>query len=94
MEQVVGSRWRDQWRLDCRTLKPGDDWLSTVPTPLPAKQHRPGGSSLANSGLRLYESRATAALAALKQRLVPAALVLRDGEWVKLPAPRSSPATR
>ena len=29
MEQVVGSGWRDQWRLDCRTLKP-DDWLSTV----------------------------------------------------------------
>lgn len=42
----------------------------------------------------VQESRATAALAALKQRLAPTALVLRDGEWVKLPAPRSSPATR
>ena len=34
----------------------------------------------------IQENRATAALAALKQRLAPAALVLRDGEWVKLPA--------
>lgn len=34
----------------------------------------------------IQESRATAALAALKQRLAPTALVLRDGEWVKLPA--------
>jgi H+-transporting ATPase len=41
----------------------------------------------------VQESRATA-LAALKQRLAPTALVLRDGERVKLPAPRSSPATR
>jgi H+-transporting ATPase len=32
------------------------------------------------------ESRASAALAALKQRLAPTALVRRDGEWVRLPA--------
>jgi H+-transporting ATPase len=34
----------------------------------------------------LQEGRATAALAALKQRLAPTALVRRDGEWVRLPA--------
>jgi H+-transporting ATPase len=34
----------------------------------------------------IQESRATAALAALKQRLALTALVLRDGAWVKLPA--------
>jgi H+-transporting ATPase len=34
----------------------------------------------------IQESRATAALAALKKRLAPTALVLRDGEWTKLPA--------
>src|SRR5579864_4964866 len=32
------------------------------------------------------EGRATAALAALKERLAPSALVCRDGEWVRLPA--------
>ncbi len=34
----------------------------------------------------LQEGRASDALAALKQRLAPTALVRRDGEWVRLPA--------
>jgi H+-transporting ATPase len=34
----------------------------------------------------LQEGRATAALAALRQRLAPTALVRRDGAWVRLPA--------
>ena len=34
----------------------------------------------------LQESRASAALAALKQRLAPTALVRRDGEWIRRPA--------
>ena len=34
----------------------------------------------------LQEGRASAALAALKRRLAPTALVRRDGEWVRLPA--------
>jgi H+-transporting ATPase len=34
----------------------------------------------------VQEGRAGAALAALKQRLAPTALVRRDGEWVRLPA--------
>ncbi len=34
----------------------------------------------------VQESRAGAALAALKKRLAPTALVRRDGEWVRLPA--------
>jgi H+-transporting ATPase len=34
----------------------------------------------------LQESRASAALAALKQRLAPAALVRRDGKWARVPA--------
>ena len=34
----------------------------------------------------LQEGRAGAALAALKKRLAPTALVRRDGEWVRLPA--------
>ena len=34
----------------------------------------------------LQEGRASAALAALKKRLAPTALVRRDGEWVRLPA--------
>jgi H+-transporting ATPase len=34
----------------------------------------------------LQEGRAGAALAALKKRLAPSALVRRDGEWVRLPA--------
>jgi len=40
-----------------------------------------------NVGLAIIqESRASAALAALKQRLAPAALVRRDGSWTKRPA--------
>jgi H+-transporting ATPase len=34
----------------------------------------------------IQEGRASAALAALKKRLAPTALIRRDGEWVKLPA--------
>ena len=34
----------------------------------------------------VQEGRASAALAALKKRLAPTALVRRDGEWVRLPA--------
>ena len=34
----------------------------------------------------IQEGRAGAALAALKKRLAPTALVRRDGEWIKLPA--------
>ena len=34
----------------------------------------------------LQEGRASAALAALKQRLAPTALVRRDGEWIRRPA--------
>ncbi len=34
----------------------------------------------------VQEGRATAALAALRQRLAPTALVLRDGKWIRLPA--------
>nr|ART39823.1 J424 [uncultured bacterium] len=34
----------------------------------------------------VQEGRATAALAALRQRLAPTALVLRDGQWIRLPA--------
>src|SRR3990170_491629 len=34
----------------------------------------------------VQEGRAGAALAALKQRLAPTALVRRDGEWARLPA--------
>lgn len=39
----------------------------------------------------LQESRAGAALAALRQRLAPTALVLRDGAWGRLPAARLVP---
>ena len=42
---------------------------------------------LFNAGLGfVQESRARAALAALKRRLAPNALVRRDGQWVRLPA--------
>ena len=46
-----------------------------------------GGLLLFNATLGfIQEGRAGAALAALKKRLAPAALVRRDGEWVRLPA--------
>lgn len=46
-----------------------------------------GGLLLFNGVLGfVQEGRAGAALAALKQRLAPTALVRRDGEWVRLPA--------
>jgi hypothetical protein len=40
----------------------------------------------------VQQGRAGAALAALKKRLAPAALVLRDGEWVRRPAEEASSA--
>ena len=46
-----------------------------------------GGLLLFNATLGfIQEARASAALAALKKRLAPTALVRRDGEWVSLPA--------
>jgi H+-transporting ATPase len=46
-----------------------------------------GGLLLFNATLGfVQEGRANAALAALKNRLAPTALVRRDGEWVRLPA--------
>jgi H+-transporting ATPase len=39
----------------------------------------------------VQEGRASAALAALKKRLAPTALVRRDGEWVRLPASQVVP---
>ena len=46
-----------------------------------------GGLLLFNATLGfIQEGRAGAALAALKKRLAPSALVRRDGEWVRLPA--------
>lgn len=46
-----------------------------------------GGLLLFNATLGfIQEGRAGAALAALKKRLAPTALVLRDGEWLRLPA--------
>jgi H+-transporting ATPase len=46
-----------------------------------------GGLLVFNATLGfVQEGRATAALAALKKRLAPTALVLRDGEWMRLPA--------
>ena len=46
-----------------------------------------GGLLLFNATLGfIQEGRAGAALAALKQRLAPTALVRRDGEWIRLPA--------
>lgn len=46
-----------------------------------------GGLLLFNATLGfVQEGRASVALAALKQRLAPTALVRRDGEWVRLPA--------
>ncbi len=46
-----------------------------------------GGLLLFNATLGfVQEGRAGAALAALKKRLAPTALVCRDGEWVRLPA--------
>ncbi len=46
-----------------------------------------GGLLVFNATLGfIQEGRATAALAALKQRLAPTALVLRDGKWIRLPA--------
>jgi H+-transporting ATPase len=46
-----------------------------------------GGLLLFNATLGfIQEGRAGAALAALKKRLAPTALVRRDGEWVRLPA--------
>lgn len=46
-----------------------------------------GGLLLFNAGLGfIQEGRAGAALAALKKRLAPTALVRRDGAWVRLPA--------
>jgi H+-transporting ATPase len=46
-----------------------------------------GGLLLFNATLGfIQENRAGAALAALKKRLAPTALVRRDGEWVRLPA--------
>jgi H+-transporting ATPase len=41
----------------------------------------------------LREGRATAALAALRTRLAPTALVRRDGQWVRRPRRRWCPAT-
>ncbi|MDA8255638.1 MAG: plasma-membrane proton-efflux P-type ATPase [Betaproteobacteria bacterium] len=46
-----------------------------------------GGLLLFNATLGfIQEGRAVAALAALKQRLAPTALVARDGVWIRLPA--------
>jgi H+-transporting ATPase len=46
-----------------------------------------GGLLLFNATLGfIQEGRANAALAALKERLAPTALVCRDGEWARLPA--------
>ena len=46
-----------------------------------------GGLLLFNATLGfIQEGRAGAALAALKKRLAPTALVRRDGEWIRLPA--------
>ena len=46
-----------------------------------------GGLLLFNAALGfVQQGRAGAALAALKKRLAPTALVCRDGEWVRLPA--------
>ena len=46
-----------------------------------------GGLLLFNATLGFFqEGRAGAALAALKKRLAPTALVCRDGEWIRLPA--------
>jgi H+-transporting ATPase len=46
-----------------------------------------GGLLLLNATLGfVQEGRASAALAALKKRLAPTALVRRDGEWIRLPA--------
>jgi len=46
-----------------------------------------GGLLLFNATLGyIQEGRASAALAALKKRLAPTALVRRDGEWIRLPA--------
>ena len=46
-----------------------------------------GGLLLFNATLGfIQEGRASAALAALKKRLAPTALVRRDGEWARLPA--------
>jgi len=46
-----------------------------------------GGLLVFNATLGfIQEGRATAALAALRQRLAPTALVLRDGAWTRLPA--------
>jgi len=46
-----------------------------------------GGLLLFNATLGVVQQgRAGAALAALKKRLAPIALVLRDGEWTRRPA--------
>jgi len=46
-----------------------------------------GGLLIFNATLGfIQEGRASAALAAIKKRLAPTALVRRDGEWVRLPA--------
>ena len=46
-----------------------------------------GGLLLFNATLGfIQEGRASAALAALKRRLAPTAIVLRDGKWTRLPA--------
>jgi H+-transporting ATPase len=46
-----------------------------------------GGLLLFNATLGFFqEGRAGAALAALKKRLAPTALVRRDGEWIRIPA--------
>jgi H+-transporting ATPase len=51
-----------------------------------------GGLLLFNAALGYaQEGRATAALAALKQRLAATALVLRDGQWIRRPAPEVVP---
>ena len=51
-----------------------------------------GGLLLFNATLGfIQEGRAGAALAALKQRLAPTALVRRDGEWIRLPASKLVP---
>ncbi len=51
-----------------------------------------GGLLLFNATLGfVQEGRASAALAALKERLAPTALVRRDGEWVRLPASQLVP---
>jgi H+-transporting ATPase len=51
-----------------------------------------GGLLLFNATLGfIQEGRASAALAALKQRLAPTALVRRDNEWIRLPASQLVP---